>query len=184
MRQAIGCTIGLACWAIAAQAQDITQHMDQIGTGSYVILTAGARTFVQVFRGPSGPYWVVDVVDGQDPNGPRVSREYRDALGQMVRVENADGSQFSFAPNNCQHTLGTCQFTQTGPDGQTPMVRQSVATADGYSYQLFLFNGDGSPALAESTSIALDSMGSPLSGNITVQDGSVMRITQVQAVYR
>jgi hypothetical protein len=43
----------LAAVAAPAQAQDISQHMDRIGAGSYVILSAGARTFVQVFRGPA-----------------------------------------------------------------------------------------------------------------------------------
>lgn len=176
--------LGLFLSAEPLRAQDITQHMDQIGAGSYLILSAGDRTFVQVFRGPVGAYWVVDLIDGRDPNGPLVSREYRDALGQMVRVENPDGRQFRFAPHNCQHTQGTCQFTQTGPDGQTPMVRQTTATADGYSYQTFLFNGDGSLVLAESASVTLDAMGSPMAGRITAQDGSVMPIRQLQAVYR
>ena len=190
MRLTSFCAACLGVWHIAlptlAQdlAQDITQHMDQIGAGSYVVLSAGPRDFVQVFRGASGPYWVVDVIDGRDPNGVRVSREYRDVLGQMVQVENAAGTMFSFDPNNCQHTLGTCQFTQTGPDGVTPMVRQTSATPDGYSYQTFLFNGDGSPALAETAAITVDAKGSPLTGKITSQDGSVMRITQLQAVYR
>ena len=184
MRLTIGCAVGLASWALSAQAQDISQHMDQINAGSYVILSAGTRDFVQVFRGPSGPYWVVDVIEGRDPDGPRSSREYRDVLGQLVRVENPAGVTYSFTPTNCQHTLGTCPFTQISPVGQTPMVRQTSATADGYSYQTFLFNGDGSPELAETASISVDSMGSPLAGKITSQDGSVMQITQLQAVYR
>ena len=184
MRLILGCAVGLSSWAMAAQAQDIAQHMDQIGAGSYVILSAGPRDFVQVYRGASGPYWVVDVIEGRDPNGPRTSREYRDALGQLVRVENADGVTFSFDPNNCQHTLGRCPFAQISPAGQTPMVRQTSATADGYGYQTFLFNGDGTPVLAETASISVDAMGSPLSGKITSQDGSVMRIGQLQAVYR
>jgi hypothetical protein len=179
--------LGIGLIDAPAQAQetspDIAQHMERIGAGSYVILSAGARTFTQVFRGPSGRYWVIDVIEGRDPNGTRTSREYRDSLGQMVRVENADGSIYSFAPNNCQHTMGTCQFIQTGPDGETPMVKQTLATPEGYSYQTFLFNGDGSPILADTATIMVDAMGSPMTGKITLQDGSIMQITQLQAVY-
>lgn len=186
MRLALFGIAVLGIWQVAAaQAQDITQHLDRIGAGSYLVFDAGDKQFTQVFRGLSGQDYVVDLIDGSDPNGPRLSREYRDGQGQLLRVDYDMGLSLRFSPHNCQRTLGACVFVQTGPDGQTQMGRLVTATPDGLSYQLSVFPSPRSePVLAESGVVALDQMGSTAGGQITAQDGTVMQVRLVQAVYR
>lgn len=168
-----------------AQAQDITQHLDQIGAGSYLVFNSGGRNFTQVFRGQSGKAYVIDLVEGPDPNGQRLSREYRDALGQLIRVDFSNGMSMRFAPHNCQRTLGACEFVQTGSNGATRQGRLVTAVGDGYSYELSVFPSPGQdPVLVESGHLGLDDRGTVVSGQIAVQVGSVQQITLVQAVYR
>ena len=177
--------VGLLLAAPALQAQDISQHMADIGAGSYLVFDVGARRFTQVFRGPSGGLWVVDMIDGADPNGPRLSREIRNAQGQLVQVDYATGLTLEFTPHNCQRTLGPCLFIQTGPDGPSQQVRLTVATADGFSYESSIFPSPRSePVLVGSGRMTLDALGSPAGGQITAQDGSVQQVMLVQAVYR
>ena len=168
-----------------AQAQDITQHLDQIGAGSYLVFESGGRNFTQVFRGLSGQTYVIDLVEGRDPNGQRLSREYRNGLGQLIRVDFSNGMSMRFAPHNCQRTLGACEFVQTGSDGDTRQGRVVTAVGDGYSYELSIFSSSGQdPVLVESGHLGLDDRGTVVSGKITAQDGSTQQITLVQAVYR
>jgi hypothetical protein len=174
--------LGLGASAVAAQ--DIAQDMAAIGAGSYIIYSDGSQSFVQVYRGQSGPDWIVDLIPGTDPNGTRSSREYRDARGQMVRVDYASGMSLSFSPHNCQRVPGPCIFIQTGTQGRTQQGRLVTATQGGFRYELSIFDSQENPVLAESGEIVLDEMGSIRDGTITRQDGAVMRIRQVQAVYR
>lgn len=167
------------------QAQDINQRIADIGAGSYIVYQAGSHSFVQVYRGASGPFWVVDVVDGTDPNGSRLSREFRDARGQLVRVDYASGLSLRFNPHNCQRSVGACLFIQTGPDGDSQHGRLTTATADGYTYESSVFDRPGgNPVLAETGRIVLDAFGSNAAGQITAQDGTVTQVRLVQAVYR
>jgi hypothetical protein len=167
-----------------AVAQTISQNMPAIGAGSYIIYTNGSQSFVQVFRGQTGSEWIVGVITGTDPNGTRVSREYRDARGQMLRVEYALGMSMAFTPNNCQRVPGPCIFIQTGTQGRTQQGQLVTVTRSGFSYELSIFDSQENPVLAESGEMVLDEMGSFLQGTITRQDGTVTQIRQVQAVYR
>ena len=106
-----------------AQAQDIGQQIDRIGAGSHLVFDLGTHSITRAYRGPSGGAWLVDVVEGRDPNGPRLSRDYRDARGQLLRVDDATGLTLRFAPHNCQRTSGACLFIQTGPDGESQQGR-------------------------------------------------------------
>jgi hypothetical protein len=168
-----------------ALAQDITQHLDQIGAGSYLIFDSGGRNFTQVYRGLTGQTYVIDLIEGADPNGDRLSREYRDGLGQLVRVDFSNGMSMRFTPHNCQRTLGACVFVQSGPDGDTQQGRVVTAVGDGYSYELSVFPSPGrDPVVVESGHLDLDDMGTVIGGHITAQDGTKQQVTLVQAVYR
>ena len=168
-----------------AQAQDIGQQIDRIGASSDLEFDLGTRSITQVFRGPSGGAWVVDVVEGRDPNGPRLSRDYRDARGQLLRVDYATGLSSRFTPHNCQRTIGACLFIQTGPDGESQQGRLTAVTPEGLQYQTSVINRPGGdPIPVERGDITLDAMGSSTGSQITAQDGSVMQVRLVQAVYR
>lgn len=185
MRQLVLMTaLMLGIGASDATAQDIAQDMAAIGAGSYIIYNDGSQSFVQVYRGQSGQDWIVDLIPGPDPNGTRSSREYRDARGQLVRVDYATGMSMAFSPHNCQRVLGPCIFIQTGTQGRTQQGRLVTATREGFRYELSIFDSQENPVLAETGVMVLDEMGSFLEGTITRQDGTVTRIRQVQAVYR
>ena len=168
-----------------AQAQDIGQQIDQIGAGSSLVIDLGTHSITQAYRGPSGGAWVVDVVEGRDPNGPRLSRDYRDARGQLLRVDYTTGLSLRFTPHNCQRTIGACLFIQTGPDDESQQGRLTAVTPEGLQYETTVFTRPGGdPILLERGDITLDAMGSSTGGQITAQDGSVMLVRLVQAVYR
>ena len=167
-----------------ARADGIALAIDRIGAGSYVVYSDGSRSFTNVYRGQTGPHWVVDLVEGADPNGPQISREYRDWLGQVVRIDYANGAVFRFNPHDCQRTPGPCIFTQTSPDGTTQQGRITTPTRNGYSYELKIIPDRGDAVLVSSGVMVLDAMGGFARGTITAQDGTVTVVRQVQAVYR
>ncbi len=158
--------------------------MAQIGAGSYVVYSDGQNSIVLVYRGQSGGAWVVDFVAGTDPNGPRKSREYRDASGQATRLEVVDGPTLTFNPNNCTRTLGLCRFRQNGPEGQTLQIRQTELAPGGFSYSLALVMPDQTEFMLERGTMQIDALGVISDGRITGQDGPQKPMRLVQAVYR
>jgi len=184
MRGVLSFILLLLSFAGPLRAEGIALAIDRIAAGSYVIFSDGSRTFTNVYRGQSGPHWVVDLVEGDDPNGTRISREYRDVLGQLVRAEFATGMVFQYSPHDCQRSPGLCIFTQTGPSGTMQQGRLTTRTRTGYSFEHKVIPEHGEAFLIASGVMVLDAMGGFETGTLTAQDGTVTVYRQVQAVYR
>ncbi|WP_166417377.1 hypothetical protein [Cochlodiniinecator piscidefendens] len=114
--------------------------------GSYVsIHQSGIGLIHHVFRGRDGNAHRVESYRGPAPEGIPEFTTYLDQHGNYVRWGNAEGIQAEYQPHNCVRTLGECRFTKTTANGEvSDWVRRTIATSDGYSYQL-LREGDTEP---------------------------------------
>ncbi len=179
------------CVAIFAATQTLAQNIDvkmsQIARGSYAIYdTDNGRFVTYVFLGQYGREFVVDVVQGRDPNGDQRTRYWQDASGNTLRYERP-GATIRFSPHNCRRVVGECTFTEIGATYETRMIRINTPTRNGFSFVQFAIDGSGNPMKIREGEVArLDDMGMferatqrRLETNFETQ-----RLRQIQAVYR
>jgi len=162
--------------------------MNEIGSGSYVVLRTGSNFATHIFIGKSGKHYIVDVVPGRDPNAQDGrSRYYRDANGQSVKWVLPNGNEVTYSPHNCQRTIGVCNYVERGRANGKPyrtnMTRTNTPTANGLKFVKAAVFPDGSEHVIMSGSVVLDQYGKIKRATRKNEKGSTT-FKQIKAVYR
>lgn len=152
--------LSLTLLSTPALAQDISVKMAQIPAGSWLLSKAGKHTTIQVFRGKQGRSYVVDFVQGKDPNAPRSARDLRDEEGNVLKRTNANGEVTTYRPHNCQRTIGRCEFVQKTGNKTAKMVRVNTPKGKGFTFEQTAIWPDGNTFHVQSGTVkSLDKFG-------------------------